>query len=275
MEVLAALGIINFIFVIVLGSVLLQYRGTVKQLQRAKEEAEIANRTKDEIMANMSHELRTPLNAIIGFSDIMKCELFGPVGCDRYREYTQNIHESGVHLLAMINDILDVAKLESGTVSLHQEIFDINNILTTCMMMVHDRAAEHDIVVSSYVDVKGLVFADERKVKQIIINLLSNAIKFSKAGGNVCIRTHTKDDELYIEVADTGIGIAEEDLEKILRPFEQGCNPFTSKVEGTGLGLSIVHKLVLLHRGRIAIESKVGVGTNVIVILPKSCLIKA
>jgi signal transduction histidine kinase len=233
-------------------------------------EAEIANRTKSEFLANMSHELRTPLNAIIGFSDIIKDERLGPVGSTKYREYADDINESGQHLLALINDILDLSKIESGTDELHEENIDIPEIANAIMKLVMGLAQTGNVKLELDVpDDIPVLRADERKVKQILLNLLSNAIKFSPDGGKVTLKfwSHAKSGYIF-QVIDSGIGIAFEDIPRALAPFQQIDSGLDREHEGTGLGLPLARSLVEMHGGYLDLQSEVGVGTTVTVSFP-------
>ena len=239
-------------------------------LVSAKEQAEYANRAKSEFLANMSHELRTPLNAIIGFSDMMKCEMFGPVGSPKYMEYVQDINASGVHLLELINDILDLSKIEAGQTELYEEDVDVLRTLRSCLILVKERAKTGgvEIACDAASDLPAL-YADARKLKQITINLLSNAIKFTPSGGKVTIKTWSRPNDGYVfQVIDTGIGIALEDITKALAPFQQIDSDLNRKYEGTGLGLPLTKSLVELHGGTLDLQSEVGVGTTVTVRFP-------
>lgn len=243
-----------------------------QQLRREKERAEEANRAKSAFLANMSHELRTPLNAIIGFSDIMQQEMLGPL-TGKYGEYSADINRSAEHLLGIINDILDLSKIEAGKLELDEQHVNVRKALHSAERIIAPRAAEMEIRFSRAVpDDVPFLFADERALKQILINLLSNAVKFTAAGGEVHLTVDADKNGMTFEVRDTGIGIAAEELESIFRPFQQGSSG-ASMQEGTGLGLSLVKSLTDLHGGTIVLESEPGVGTTVRITFPSSRMV--
>jgi PAS domain S-box-containing protein len=247
-----------------------EHRRREEDLRRARDEAELANRAKTEFLANMSHELRTPLNAVIGFSEIMKVELFGKLGHDKYQEYAAAIFDSGSHLLQVINDVLDLSKIEAGKFELHEQEIDIKMTIDSAMRLMRERAGNADVALSIEVeeDLPAL-YADERLVKQMLINLLSNAVKFTKPGGAVCVRSHLEPDGgLYLAVRDTGVGIAKDDLARVMEPFTQVEGALNRRYEGTGLGLPLVNRLVTLHGGSFTLESKPEVGTNAMIRFP-------
>jgi PAS domain S-box-containing protein len=249
----------------------LQRHESEKQLRQAKEVAEIASRAKSEFLANMSHELRTPLNAIIGFSQMIDGEILGPVGQPGYREYARDIQSSSLHLLQIINDILDVSKIEAGMATLHETTVDFGTVVQACCRLVTPKAISLGITLT--VDLsKDLprISADERMLKQVILNLLSNALKFTPGGGAVDVAARAAPEGgLLLTVKDTGIGIAREDFEKIFQPFGQVDSSLARKFEGTGLGLPLTKGLVELHSGSLTLESEVGRGTTVRIVLPK------
>ncbi|MDX1483909.1 MAG: ATP-binding protein [Alphaproteobacteria bacterium] len=233
--------------------------------------AEAASRAKTEFLANMSHELRTPLNAIIGFSDVISKELLGPaVDTPRYLAYAKDINDAGSHLLSVINDILDIAKIESGEMELQSGTFSSAKSIKTCIKMLHEQAETAGLNPITF-DHEGstVLDADEKKFRQIVINLVSNAIKFTPEGGSVSISTCLEEDGRFrMTVADTGIGIEPENIANVLEAFTQVDSTLARKYEGTGLGLPITKALVELHGGTLGIESEVGMGTRAIVHLP-------
>jgi PAS domain S-box-containing protein len=247
------------------------------ELMRSKDAAEFANRTKTEFLAHMSHELRTPLNAIIGFSEVIKHQMFGSDGLPRYIDYAADIHRSGQHLLDLINDILDLSKLEAGKLELHEAEVALADTVAQCCKLVGDSAREGQVKLIQEIG-KGLpsLRADERALKQVLLNLFSNAIKFTPKGGVVTVRAHVQPDGgLGIEVSDTGIGIKVEDVKVALSPFGQIDSKLARQHKGTGLGLPICKSLVELHGGTFALESAPGKGTTVIVTFPTERVIRA
>jgi signal transduction histidine kinase len=237
--------------------------------------AEAANRAKTEFLANMSHELRTPLNAIIGFSDVIQHEIMGRIEENpKYIDYARDIREAGNHLLGVINDILDIAKIEAGQLDLREDAFDAGCALDACISMLSNRAEEAGVhLIRKDGQPQVTVWGDEKKFKQIVLNLLSNAIKFTPEGGNVTLSTGIEGDGGFeLRVSDTGIGIAEGDLERALAPFSQVDNAQQRNHDGTGLGLPISRALAELHGGSLEIESEPGLGTTVTVRLPSERL---
>jgi two-component system cell cycle sensor histidine kinase PleC len=237
-----------------------------------KVKAEGANKAKSEFLANMSHELRTPLNAINGFSEIMMNEMFGPLGDQRYKGYSLDIHNSGQHLLALINDILDMSKIEAGKMNLKFEPLSLEDVTEDAVRLVRNRAEAAGLKLE--VDFPALpeVEADYRAVKQVLLNLLSNAIKFTPRAGRVTVRAEVRRDPLgervRVSVTDTGIGIAPEDLARLAKPFEQVESQHAKTTQGTGLGLALTKSLVEMHDGALEMTSTPGEGTTVSFILP-------
>ncbi len=235
-----------------------------------KERAEAANIAKSEFLANMSHELRTPLNAIIGFSDIMKSGMFGPLGSDRYEEYSCDIHQSGNYLLGVINDILDMSKIEAGRYSLDLEPVDLCPLIKEAVRVIAVSTCAKDIEVITRIDEKIAVHADRRAIKQILLNLLSNASKFTGKGGRITVRAKRAGGALALTIEDTGCGIPRSAISKIGQPFEQVQNQLTKSHAGSGLGLAISRSLAELHGGALKIRSREGIGTIVSVRIPMS-----
>jgi PAS domain S-box-containing protein len=264
---------------------LLGYRGTgaevtrevraQRSLEQAKDQAETASRAKSEFLANMSHELRTPLNAILGFAEIIRDRLLGPIA-DRYAEYAQDIHSSGAHLLRIINDILDLSKVEAGRLELIEEIVDIQSIVRGVALLLRERVANAGLTLKIELpDALLLIRADERKLKQVLMNLLANAVKFTAAGGQITVRASIAGAEgLVIEVQDTGIGIAPEDVDRALSPFGQVDSRLSRRYEGTGLGLPLARALAELHGGTLSLDSTLGQGTTVRITLPAYRLVE-
>jgi two-component system cell cycle sensor histidine kinase PleC len=216
----------------------------------------------------MSHELRTPLNAIIGFSEIMEAAMFGPLGGEKYTEYSRDIRESGEYLLDVINDILDMSKIEAGGIRLSPEVVELEPILADCLRVVSTRAGEKKLELHAEIEPEILLNADRRAVKQVALNLLSNAVKFTPDGGAVTVRGRVRGGMITIAIADNGIGIPKEALRKLGRPFEQVESQLTKKHQGSGLGLAIAKSLTEMHGGTMRIRSKLGKGTMVVVRLP-------
>ena len=239
-----------------------------RKYMRETERAEAASRAKSEFLANMSHELRTPLNAIIGFSELMQSKLFGPLGAERYEEYVRDIYGSGTYLLGVINDILDMSKIEAGQFSIDREVIDLCPLIKETVRVVALQAAEKAIEVEMEVDDAMTLYADRRAIKQIVLNLLSNAVKFTGQGGHVALRARKVAGAIMLSIEDSGCGIPKDALKKLGRPFEQVQNQFSKNHTGSGLGLAISRSLAELHGGAIKIRSTEGVGTIVSVRIP-------
>ena len=233
-----------------------------------KTRAEEANAAKSKFLANMSHELRTPLNAIIGFSEIMESGMFGPLGADKYIEYSRDIRESGQYLLDVINDILDMSKIEAGGIRLSPEAVELDTLLADCIRVVSTRASEKRLAIKAEVEPAIHLNADRRALKQIALNLLSNAVKFTPDGGAVTVQGRLRGGAVIIGIRDNGIGIPRQALQKLGRPFEQVESQLTKRHQGSGLGLAIAKSLVELHGGAMRIRSRLGRGTLVMVRLP-------
>ncbi len=248
------------------------HRVTEMKLRRAKEDAERADRTKSAFLANTSHELRTPLNAIIGFSEAIRSETFGPIDNARYLEYLKDIYDSGCHLLRIINDILDLSKIEAGKATLdREERVHLAPTIEAAMRMVQTQAEAENIAVSLDLDRPlPVVIGSARMLQQVFINLLANAVKFTPQGGRVMVRAEVNGDgEVAVTIADTGIGMREEDIEIALTAFGQVDSTMTRRYDGTGLGLPLAKAIVELHGGRLAIDSHPGRGTTITVTLPR------
>ena len=238
------------------------------EIQEKSHQLEVANQHKSEFLANMSHELRTPLNAIIGFSDVLQEKMFGEMN-EKQSEYINDIHGSGKHLLSLINDILDLSKVEAGRMELDLATFNVPEAIDNALTLIKERAGRHGIdlradVTPEITEIKG----DERKVKQILLNLLSNAVKFTPEGGRITVAAKPSEKMVEISVTDTGIGIAQKDLEAVFEEFRQVGTDYTKKAEGTGLGLALTRKFVELHGGRIWVTSEVGKGSTFAFTLP-------
>lgn len=242
-----------------------------KALEEARQQADEANKSKSEFLANMSHELRTPLNAIIGFSEVMREEVFGPIA-ENYKEYADSIHTSGRHLLDLINDILDLSKIEAGRIELTEESTDVGKMLKSCQNLLMERAQSAGLTLKTAINpALPHILIDSRRVKQIILNLLSNSIKFTESGGEVTMKaTIDAQNRMVISVSDTGIGMSEEEIPIAMEKFGQIDGELARKHQGTGLGLSIARSLAEVHGGSLNLTSKKGVGTTVTIYLPSS-----
>ena len=240
-----------------------------EKYSREKTRAEEANQTKSKFLANMSHELRTPLNAIIGFSEIMESGMFGTLGSEKYQEYCHDILTSGHYLLEVINDILDMSKIEAGRMKLDMEQLDLSKTLAESLRVVSGRAEDKNLILTADIEGDIPVVADRRAIKQIIVNLLSNAVKFTPDGGRVVVRGRVFDNSIMLMIADTGIGIAPQSLTRLGQPFEQVESQLTKTYHGSGLGLAIARSLTNLHGGSMRLRSRLGAGTVVCVSLPR------
>ncbi|HTO30811.1 MAG TPA: ATP-binding protein [Pararhizobium sp.] len=236
--------------------------------QAEKERAEAANRAKSEFLANMSHELRTPLNAILGFSEILQNQMFGPLGSEKYDEYSHDIHDSGKHLLNVINDILDMSKIEAGQMKINRETIDLAPLIEETLRFTTIPAQQKNICVDQQISSGLTITADRRAMKQVLLNLLSNAVKFTNEGGNISLRARKVCGAVTLTIADTGIGIPRSALQKIGQPFEQVQSQYAKSKGGSGLGLAISRSLTLLHGGTMKIHSTENVGTIIMLRIP-------
>jgi len=238
-----------------------------REIEDKSRQLEVASQHKSEFLANMSHELRTPLNAIIGFSEVLTDRMFGELN-EKQEEYLKDIYASGTHLLSLINDILDLSKIEAGRMELELTEFHLPTALDSALTLVRERAGRRSIALHMSLDERlGEVRADERKIRQVVLNLLSNAIKFTPEGGQIEVQAILKDPLVEVSVSDTGVGIAPEDQEKVFEEFRQ-VGTADKKAEGTGLGLTLCRKFIELHGGRIWVKSQLGAGSTFTFTIP-------
>ncbi|HYD30621.1 MAG TPA: HAMP domain-containing sensor histidine kinase, partial [Azospirillaceae bacterium] len=242
-----------------------------KALIAAKEASDLANRAKTAFLSNMTHELRTPLNAILGFAEIIAQQMLGPIGNTDYRNYAAEIKRSGEHLLANINDILEMATIEAGSVDLDVDLIDMRDVIVSCMRLVAKRAERAKLNIQADIGTElPPIEADAGALKQVLLHLLSNAIKFTPEGGKIGVSARVDSSgDMVVEVFDTGIGIAPDRLENVLQAFVQGESTLARRFEGIGLGLSIAKSLIEMHGGKLEIRSQEGSGTSVIIRLPR------
>ena len=238
-----------------------------KEIEDKSRQLEVASQHKSEFLANMSHELRTPLNAVIGFSEVLKDRMFGELN-EKQEEYLKDIYASGTHLLSLINDILDLSKIEAGRMELELSDFHLPQAIENALTLVRGRAGRRGIALAHTMDERlGEIRGDERKIKQVLLNLLSNAVKFTPEGGRIEVAAVSKDGLAEVSVSDTGVGIAPEDQERVFEEFRQ-VGTAEKKAEGTGLGLTLCRKFVELHGGRIRVTSQVGAGSTFTFTIP-------
>ncbi len=244
--------------------------------RQGREQAEHASRTKFEFLANISHELRTPLNAIIGFSEIIRDEVLGPLGNEQYNSYAVDIHDSGIHLLGLINDILDYSKAEAGKIKLNCQPIGLAALIEACLRLLAPRANETGVALEAKVPEDfPKISADPIRLKQIILNLMSNGVKFTEVGSVTVEAEIDPQEGIVICVRDTGIGIAEDDIAEAFSLFGQVDSALSRKFEGTGLGLPLSLSLAQLHGGNLVLESELGVGTRAVITLPAQLIIAA
>jgi two-component system cell cycle sensor histidine kinase PleC len=243
----------------------------------ARRRAEAANKAKSRFLATMSHELRTPLNAIMGFSEVMEKELLGPIGSDTYREYARNIYTSGDHLLCIINEILDLSRIEAGRYDLNEETIRLTDVAEECQRLVKIKADAKSLqLIENFAPDLPHVWADPRAMRQICLNLLSNALKFTPRGGQITLSVgHTSDGGQFMTVTDTGPGIPKNEIPRVLQAFGQGSLAHEAAEGGTGLGLPIVQNLIQLHGGAFDLQSELRKGTEVTVTLPRQRVLHA
>jgi PAS domain S-box-containing protein len=247
-----------------------QRKETEIALREAKVQSDLASRAKSEFLTNMSHELRTPLNAIIGFSDIIQTQAFGEVGRGEYLDYARDINQSGKRLLQVINDILDMSRIEAGDRQLNEGVVDLSKVVPSVLEMLSQKIESHRMILSNYVSIETpKLIGEVHAVKQMLANLLSNAVKFTPEGGRISIQADMDDyGQMHISVTDTGIGLTDEEIEKALSPFGQVNASLSKNESGTGLGLTLVQSLMSLHGGSFELFSQKGIGTTATLIFP-------
>lgn len=267
---LMTLTVVGGVIVVLLLAAVHTLRKAVNREHALRVVAESSNRAKSQFLANMSHELRTPLNAILGFSELIRDQMLGRDQQEKYSEYAGDINRSAVYLRELVDELLDMAKVEAGLITLNEKAFRISETVDWCIHTVRERANDKSLIVETSIqDDFPLVLGDERIISQIILNLLSNAIKFTPERGTIAISVSLSEaGEILILVADTGIGIARDHLEMVLEPFAQVEDVMTRSTHGSGLGLALCRQFAELHGGRLTIASTVGVGTSVTVVLP-------
>lgn len=240
-----------------------------RNLRAAKDAADASNKAKSAFLANMSHELRTPLNAIIGFSEMMMSEVLGPIENEQYKDYLFDIKFSAMHLLAIINDVLDMSKIEAGKMTLDDEAIEIEGLLESVKRLMTAKANERDLTINTHFDgPHHIVSLDERMIRQVFINLLSNAVKFSNEGGEIDLEVSVNNGRVSVKFIDHGVGIGEDHLQDVLEPFGQVSDPRLNNGQGTGLGLPLAKAMMELHDGKLDIETKINEGTTVICTFP-------
>jgi signal transduction histidine kinase len=252
-----------------------EQRAAYEALRAAKDEAEAANRAKSDFLATMNHELRTPLNAIIGFSEMMLREVRGQIDNEHYRSYVGDIHSSGIHLLEIIQDILDLSKAEAGKLHLSEDVFDVRDTVRAVGAMTAGLRQEAGLSANfTLPEALPLLRADERKTRQVLFNLIGNAVKFTPTAGRIDVSVGLDAEAgLAITISDTGIGIAAADMERVLRPFERVDNSLSRRYQGAGLGLPLVKAIMELHGGSIRLQSELWVGTAVTVVFPRNRIV--
>ena len=247
----------------------------IAEARAARDEAEKANRAKSDFLANMSHELRTPMNAILGFSEMIKDEMMGPISPPKYKTYATDIHSSGAHLLSLIDTILDLSKLEAGKFELQESAFDFHAVAEDAWRMMSDKADKKGVRMNSEIPLGLVILAEERALRQVVCNLLSNAVKFTAAGGSVTLSWRLRDDVIEFSVCDTGCGVRPGDVEKVFECFAQGSHDIARVEQGTGLGLPISRALMRAHGGDCTLTSELGKGTTVTMTLSRTRLVRA